>query len=385
MRIIRLTESDLEKIVKKVLKEDPAPLPDMENAPLGKVEAIQQALVDAGYDVGPTGVDGKFGSNTRAAVIKYQKDNGIKQTGNVGPLTGGKLGVQPLTSGKPSPTQPKASTRPQDKSKVPSFNLGNNLQPISKDNTYVKKPLSQFSGLKSTTTTDKKPITPTTTKSSKSNAIKHVAKCETGTVEVLLPDASLLFDGDKLYWIANGKTIKSWDAVSGLTWKNTPPKDWAEMTKKYTTNREAWAKDKNAGPLPEGTYSVGPLESRSGGQEEIGALEAFWYKLTGQVSDNDSDRQFCKNTILSRISWGNYRAPITPTGGQKMYGRGSFYLHGGSLRGSHGCIDLTDDIEDFAKFFGVWTSTTKKKKIPLTVKYKNPLLNQVIQKLVNLF
>jgi hypothetical protein len=101
--------------------------------------------------------------------------------------------------------------------------------------------------------------------------------------------------------------------------------------------------------------------------------------------DNDSDRQFCKNTILSRISWGNYRAPITPTGGQKMYGRGSFYLHGGSLRGSHGCIDLTDDIEDFAKFFGVWTSTTKKKKIPLTVKYKNPLLNQVIQKLVNLF
>jgi peptidoglycan hydrolase-like protein with peptidoglycan-binding domain len=127
MRIIRLTESDLEKIVKKVLKEDPAPLPDMENAPLGKVEAIQQALVDAGYDVGPTGVDGKFGSNTRAAVIKYQKDNGIKQTGNVGPLTGGKLGVQPLTSGKPSPTQPKASTRPQDKSKVPSFNLGNNL------------------------------------------------------------------------------------------------------------------------------------------------------------------------------------------------------------------------------------------------------------------
>lgn len=385
MRIIKLTESDLEKIIKKVLKEDADALPEMENVPLGKVEAVQQALVDAGYDIGPTGVDGKFGRNTRAAVIKYQKDNGIKQTGNVGPVTGGKLGVQPLTSGKPSPTQPKVSTRPQDKSKLPSFNLGNNQQPISKDNTYVRKPLAQIPGLKSTPTTDKKPITPTTTKSSKSNAIKHVAKCETGTVEVLLPDASLLFDGDKLYWIANGKTIKSWDAVSGLTWKNTPPKDWAEMTKKYTTNRESWAKDKNAGPLPEGTYSVGPLESRSGGQEEIGALEAFWYKLTGQVSDNDSDRQFCKNTILSRISWGNYRAPITPTGGQKMYGRGSFYLHGGSLRGSHGCIDLTDDIEDFAKFFGVWTSTTKKKKIPLTVKYKNPLLNQVIQKLVNLF
>jgi hypothetical protein len=255
------------------------------------------------------------------------------------------------------------------------------------DNTYVKKPLTQIPGLKSTPTKDKSTTKKldTATKSSNSSAIKNVAKCETGTTAVLLPDANLLFDGDKLYWIANGKTIKSWDAVSGLTWKNTPPKDWGEMTKKYTTNREAWAKDANAGPLPEGTYSVGPLETRSGGQEEISALEAFWYKLTGQVSDNDSDRQFCKNTILSRISWGNYRAPLTPTGGQKMYGRGSFYLHGGSLKGSHGCIDLTDNIEDFAKFFGVWTTTTKKKKIPLTVKYKNPLLNQVIQKLVNLF
>jgi peptidoglycan hydrolase-like protein with peptidoglycan-binding domain len=105
MRIIRLTESDLEKIVKKVLREDPVPLPDMENAPLGKVEAIQQALVDAGYDIGPTGVDGKFGSNTRAAVIKYQKNNGIKQTGNVGPVTGGKLGVQPLVGGTTTQTQ----------------------------------------------------------------------------------------------------------------------------------------------------------------------------------------------------------------------------------------------------------------------------------------
>jgi hypothetical protein len=106
MKVIKLTESDLERIIKRVLNEDPQPLPDMENVPLGKVEAVQQALVNAGYDVGPTGVDGKFGSNTRAAVIKYQKANGIKQTGNVGPMTAGKLGVQALTSGKPSNKKP---------------------------------------------------------------------------------------------------------------------------------------------------------------------------------------------------------------------------------------------------------------------------------------
>lgn len=37
---------------------------------------IQQALVDAGYDVGPTGVDGKMGPHTRAAMAKYQADKG---------------------------------------------------------------------------------------------------------------------------------------------------------------------------------------------------------------------------------------------------------------------------------------------------------------------
>ena len=117
-KIIKLTESDLERIVKRVLKEDAAPLPDMENVPLGKVEAVQQALVDAGYDIGPTGVDGVFGKNTRNAVIKYQRANGIKQTGNVGPVTSGKLGVQALTSGKPSTK--KTTTTPPVTTKKPT-------------------------------------------------------------------------------------------------------------------------------------------------------------------------------------------------------------------------------------------------------------------------
>jgi peptidoglycan hydrolase-like protein with peptidoglycan-binding domain len=101
--VIQLTESNLKKTIEKVLlREDVESLLDMKNFPLGKVEAVQQALIDAGYDVGPTGVDGIYGKYTRGAVIKYQKDNGIKQTGNVGPVTSKRLGVQQLTSGKPS-------------------------------------------------------------------------------------------------------------------------------------------------------------------------------------------------------------------------------------------------------------------------------------------
>jgi peptidoglycan hydrolase-like protein with peptidoglycan-binding domain len=164
MRIIKLTESDLEKIIKRILKEDVDALPEMENVPLGKVEAVQQALVNAGYDIGPAGVDGKFGRNTKNAVMKYQKDNGIKQTGNVGPVTSGKLGVQPLTSGKPTqkpiqkPIQ-KPTVGGKEKPSIPNkFTLpdfGNpltlNSLKLKQDKTYVKKPINQFTGLKSKT------------------------------------------------------------------------------------------------------------------------------------------------------------------------------------------------------------------------------------------
>jgi peptidoglycan hydrolase-like protein with peptidoglycan-binding domain len=153
-KIIKLTESDLEQIIKRVLREDAAPLPDMENVPLGKVEAIQQALVDAGYDIGPTGVDGVFGRNTRNAVIKYQKANGVKQTGNVGPVTAGKLGVEALTSGKPSNKKPtttpvttkKPTTTPPVTTKKPTTTPVTTKKPTTTTKTPIK--YSDFKNLK---------------------------------------------------------------------------------------------------------------------------------------------------------------------------------------------------------------------------------------------
>ena len=55
------------------------------------VKKLQQALVDAGYNVGSTGVDGVFGKNTAAAVKKYQKDNGLAVDGIAGKNTLGAL------------------------------------------------------------------------------------------------------------------------------------------------------------------------------------------------------------------------------------------------------------------------------------------------------
>jgi peptidoglycan hydrolase-like protein with peptidoglycan-binding domain len=100
-----------------------------------------------------------------------------------------------------------------------------------------------------------------------------------GDKNVLNPNASLLFDGDKLYWMVNGTPTKSWNAISGLTWKNTPVKNWGTLLKRFTQSPDEFSKIKDAGPLPKGNYTVGPIETRKGNTSEIGAITALWTNL----------------------------------------------------------------------------------------------------------
>jgi len=125
-KIIRLTENDLTKIIKKVLYEDISSLPEFEEYTqnqegVSNVECIQLALKKANLgnmlgDTGPNkdGVDGKYGNRTRSAVIEFQKRNGIKQTGFVGQLTAPKLGCQPMSKSK-SKVNPNIEPKPQPK------------------------------------------------------------------------------------------------------------------------------------------------------------------------------------------------------------------------------------------------------------------------------
>jgi peptidoglycan hydrolase-like protein with peptidoglycan-binding domain len=46
---------------------------------------MQQILIDNGYLSGKA--DGDFGENTRLAVIKFQKDNQLEQTGEIDTTT----------------------------------------------------------------------------------------------------------------------------------------------------------------------------------------------------------------------------------------------------------------------------------------------------------
>ena len=56
-----------------------------------EVKQLQQALINAGYDVGSSGADGNYGPATQAAVTQYQKDKGLKVDGLAGTETQGSL------------------------------------------------------------------------------------------------------------------------------------------------------------------------------------------------------------------------------------------------------------------------------------------------------
>lgn len=55
------------------------------------VKALQNRLIALGYDLGEWGADGDFGDATEKAVLKFQKDRGLKEDGKVGPATQAEL------------------------------------------------------------------------------------------------------------------------------------------------------------------------------------------------------------------------------------------------------------------------------------------------------
>lgn len=79
-----------------------------------EVKKLQTALINAGYNVGSSGADGIYGSNTAAAVKAYQQANGLDVDGIAGDQTLGKLYgsvSQPTTSATPTaPTTPAQTT-----------------------------------------------------------------------------------------------------------------------------------------------------------------------------------------------------------------------------------------------------------------------------------
>ena len=138
----------------------------------------------------------------------------------------------------------------------------------------------------------------------------------------------LKFDGEKLNMTGGNKTY-SYPAASGR-----PDKDG-----KFAYTQQA----QNAaftGPIPEGIYWINPDELWTN----------HWYNRG------------------SEASWGKYRITIHPFTTTETFKRGGFFIHGGKVLGSAGCVDLTSHIEEFVANLTA-ENAMRKCQIHLTIAY----------------
>ena len=356
-KIIKLQESELINIIRDIIKEDPTLSPTLGDVVITPEEidniiCIQSALIKAGLGnlLGKSGknkdgVDGIYGPLTKEAVKQFQKLNGIKQTGFVGVLTAPKLGCKSMS---------KSKTNVVTTDKTPT------------DKTPTDK-----------TTTDK---TTTDKKEKVVEKIKDLYNHDVPKVSVTKEDdAYLVFNGKTLSWYSNGSIVKQWEGLSGrpVTTGNLTPAQ-KELVKGYDRSPEDvkksfkdYSKTKEAGSIPQGKYSIGTIQTRSGAKAStlINSVKNIWDLYAMRSKSEKEGHGWNTGTIADRIAWGDYRIPITPQSGTNTYGRGGFYVHGGGVAGSIGCIDLTTKIDDFTKYYSTWQARTGKKSMPLTVKY----------------
>jgi len=141
----------------------------------------------------------------------------------------------------------------------------------------------------------------------------------------------LLFNGDQLILVDDNEwtVLRRWSAVSG-----------------FQPNRKGCGcideqEKSDFGPIPNGEYTV---------------------------SRQDSNYRNWLNDNLFRdwgpeAAWGNARTLIRPNPGTNTFGRSGMYIHGGNIPGSAGCVDLTNDNDDFHKWL-----KSQKSPVDLTVR-----------------
>lgn len=131
----------------------------------------------------------------------------------------------------------------------------------------------------------------------------------------------LEFDGQTLTATNNEKTLKSWPAMSG----------------KPGYQSRAATEIEDYGPIPEGIWHLNPdeLQTYSPEKESRG-----WRGPNGETPWLGGTR-----------SWGNHRIRLEPDEFHTdTKNRDGFYLHGGEVPGSAGCIDTTNNMNEVAKF-----------------------------------
>jgi peptidoglycan hydrolase-like protein with peptidoglycan-binding domain len=185
--------------------------------------------------------------------------------------------------------------------------------------------------------------------------------------------AYIVFNGKTLNWIENGRVVKQWNAWSGRTKWNALSPYQRELAAKLT--KLEFMKVKEQGPTPQGNYTISSIQARTNGNSLKLCGNKTWEQL-GKMYDDDYTKNgdthnFNSGSVQDQIAWGNFRLPITKKNGTETFGRGSFYLHGGGIAGSIGCIDLVDRIDDFVHYYTGYLSKTGAKGMDLIVDYSN--------------
>lgn len=140
---------------------------------------------------------------------------------------------------------------------------------------------------------------------------------------------SITFDGHML--VLRGQRAQfSWQAVSGR------PGDNGAFD--YSVARQQLS---GTGPIPAGEYWINPAE----------IWERPWY------------------APHKAVAWGDYRVTLHIMPGTETHGRGGFFIHGGSVAGSAGCIDLTGQIERFVVRLREQLQSQPNCFVPVTVRY----------------
>ena len=142
----------------------------------------------------------------------------------------------------------------------------------------------------------------------------------------------LRFDGRTLTF-SGGTKVYTYHAVSGV-----PTPDGQFL---YDNARQHMA---DVGPIPEGTYWINPSEMWTNSWHRIG----------------------------SPSSWGNHRITIHPFTTTETFGRGGFFIHGGTVPGSRGCIDLTNDMDRFTDDLLREVGSAQNCQIHVEVNYSGP-------------
>ncbi len=151
-------------------------------------------------------------------------------------------------------------------------------------------------------------------------------------------DSQLLFNGESLCF--SGGRSDCYPAVSGPKQIDDQGIEFFD----YSIVRQNVA----GGPIPEGVYWLDPRQLVNTG-----------YRFYNPPNP----------------AWGKKRITIHTFHSTHTFGRGGFFIHGGTEWGSVGCIDLTSYMDSFAQVLSIYNNcgfwSCNPCKVLLTVKYKS--------------